>query len=109
MSLVIQFLTQIRQHVRNQDGDHLRAWLQVAPEAGRQYHELAGELRTQYRQEGLEKIIDKCLPEDSEPEEGQGTPWSSFNTFLKDYFVFWRDVNYDDLLGAHELLSVVVK
>lgn len=109
MSLVIHFLTQLRQQVRRQEGETLGAWLQVAPEAGRQYHELAQELRTQYRQQSLDTLVDHCLPEEDDLPEGQGSPWSSFNTFIKDYFVFWRDVNFDDLVAAHELLSTLVK
>ena len=109
MSLVIHFLTQIRQQVRQQQGDVLSSWLQVAPEAGRQYHELAAELRSKYRHEGLDSVIDSCLPEVDNVPEGQGSPWSSFNTLIKDYLAFWRDVDYNDLLAAHELLSTLVK
>lgn len=109
MSLVIHFLTQIRQQVRDQQGDLLSSWLQVAPEAGRQYHELAAELRSQYRNDGLDTVIDTCLPEQHNLQEGQGSPFSSFNTFIKDYLIFWRDVDYNDLLAAHELLSTLVK
>ena len=90
--------------MRNQDGDSLRAWLQVNPDSGRQYNNLAQELRTQYRHEGLDRLIDKCLPEEDDTDEGQGSPWSSFNAFIKEYLSFWRDVDYDDLVTAHELL-----
>lgn len=41
--------------------------------------------------------------------EGQATVWPGFVAFMKDYMAFWRDVNYDDLLGAHQLLSGLVK
>jgi hypothetical protein len=112
MSLLIQFLTQIRGFARAQDGGQLRSWLQVEPTANPQYHSLAQELRTQFRQRDstlLEKTIEKCLPEEDDVPEGQATPWPGLVTFMKDYLLFWRDVNFDDLLRAHQLLSGLVK
>ncbi|OHE94321.1 PCI domain-containing protein [Colletotrichum orchidophilum] len=121
MSLLIQFLSQIRTFVRAQNIDELRNWLLVEPNANQQYHALANELRTQFRSSrhgvngsngaastALESTIEKCLPEDDDVPEGQGSPWPGFVTFMKDYMVFWRDVDYDDLLGAHTLLSGLV-
>ncbi|KAK1699842.1 PCI domain-containing protein [Colletotrichum godetiae] len=118
MSLIIQFLSQIRTFVRAQNIDELRNWLLVEPNANKQYHALANELRTQFRSSrhgangtsstALESTIEKCLPEEDDVPEGQGSPWPGFVTFMKDYMVFWRDVDYDDLLGAHTLLSGLV-
>jgi hypothetical protein len=109
MSNLIQFLTQIRTQVRLSQSDKLCQWLQVAPEAGQQYHQLAAELRAKSPDE-LDTVIETCLPEDDDHlEEGEAAPWGSFNAFVKDYLTFWRDVNYEDLVGAHELLSTVVK
>ncbi|VUC27197.1 unnamed protein product, partial [Clonostachys rosea] len=110
MSLVIQFLSQIRNFIRKQDGDSLQSWLQVGPNSPRQYHELRAELRNQYRQSGLDNIIQKCLPDDEDPEEeGEAAPWPSLVTFIKEYFTFWRDADYDvDLLRTHQLLSTLV-
>jgi hypothetical protein len=111
MSLVTVFLTQLNKQIRHQEGDNLAAWLQVAPEAGGQYHQLAAELRSNYRDNDiLDKAIEKHLPDfNGNLQEGQGAPFSSFKAFVKDYLIFWRDVDYEDLLGAHELLSTVVK
>ncbi|KAF3811635.1 hypothetical protein GCG54_00001964 [Colletotrichum gloeosporioides] len=109
MALLVQFLTQIRTFVRAQNSDELRNWLQVEPNAHQQYHQLAAELRNQFRSgSGLEDTIEKCLPEEDDVPEGQGSPWPGFITFMKDYMLFWRDVDYDDLLGAHTLLSGLV-
>ncbi|GKT59214.1 PCI domain-containing protein [Colletotrichum tofieldiae] len=121
MSLLIQFLTQIRTFVRAQNSDELRNWLLVEPNANQQYHALASELKTQFRSSphtngsgggststALENTIEKCLPEEDDVPEGQGSPWPGFVTFMKDYMLFWRDVDYDDLLGAHTLLSGLV-
>ncbi|KAL0944350.1 cop9 signalosome complex subunit 12 [Colletotrichum truncatum] len=99
----------IRSFVRAQNSDELRNWLLVEPNASQQYHQLAAELRTQFRSgSGIENTIEKCLPEEDDVPEGQGSPWPGFVTFMKDYMVFWRDVDYDDLLGAHTLLSGLV-
>lgn len=109
MSNIIQFLTQIRTQIRYSQGDKLAQWLQVAPEAGQQYHQLAAELRAKTSND-LDAVVESCLPEDDDHlNEGEAAPWGSFNAFVKDYLVFWRDVDYSDLVGAHELLSIVVK
>jgi nuclear mRNA export protein PCID2/THP1 len=109
MALVIQFLTQIRNFVRDQNGDELQSWLQVAPDANQQYHQLAAELRSQYRAQGLDKIVEQCLPQDDDVEEGKATSWPGLVAFLRDYFAYWRDANFDDLLGTHQRLSGLVK
>ncbi|KAL4723124.1 hypothetical protein ACLX1H_009614 [Fusarium chlamydosporum] len=108
MPLVLDFLTQIRNFIRSQNGDELRAWLQVEPNSPQQYHNLAAELRSQFRQQGLDNVIEKSLPQEDDVPEGQATVWPGFVAFMKDYMAFWRDVNYDDLLGAHQLLSGLV-
>lgn len=109
MPLVLEFLTQVRNFVRAQDGEKLRAWLQVEPGSPQQYHNLAAELRSQFRQQGLDNVIERSLPQDDDVPDGQATVWPGFIAFMKDYMAFWRDVNYDDLLGAHQLLSGLVK
>jgi nuclear mRNA export protein PCID2/THP1 len=109
MPLVLDFLTQIRNFIRAQNGDELRAWLQVEPNSPQQYHNLASELRSQFRQQGLDNIVERTLPQEDDVPEGQATVWPGFVAFMKDYMAFWRDVNYDDLLGAHQLLSGLVK
>lgn len=109
MPLVLEFLTQVRNLVRAQDGGKLRAWLQVEPGSPQQYHRLAAELRSQFRQQGLDNVIERSLPQDDDVPDGQATVWPGFIAFMKDYLAFWRDVDYDDLLNAHQLLSGLVK
>ncbi|KAF4997398.1 hypothetical protein FGRMN_3889 [Fusarium graminum] len=108
MPLVLDFLTQIRNFIRSQNGEELRAWLQVEPSSPQQYHNLAAELRSQFRQQGLDNIVEKSLPQEDDVPEGQATVWPGFVAFMKDYLAFWRDVDYEDLLGAHQLLSGLV-
>ncbi|KAJ6444535.1 PCI domain-containing protein [Purpureocillium lavendulum] len=113
MSLVNQFLSQIRQHVREQRGEQLASWLQVEPSAAQQYHAMADELRRSFRDgDALDAVVESCLPlddgDDDDLPEGQAAPWPSFQAFIKEYLTLWRDIDHDDLLGAHELLSSLV-
>ena len=112
MSLVNEFLAQLRGFVRAQDGDNLRAWLQVSDRPNPQYLRLAEELKAQYggaRSAALEAVVERGLPEEDDVGEGRGTPWPGFITFVKDYFIFWRDVDFQDLLRAHSLLCGLLK
>ncbi|KAG7124880.1 Acetyl-CoA acetyltransferase like protein [Verticillium longisporum] len=107
-ALVVQ---RIEAFVRQQNGDELRNWLLVEPNASQTYHNLAAQLRTGFRQQdstALEQTIEKCLPEDDDVSDGEATPWPGFVTFMKDYLLFWRDVDFDNLLAAHTLLSGLV-
>ena len=122
MALINQFLTNLNTFVRDQDGESLRAWLQVSPNASQQYFDLGAQLRANFasahngggarskkENEALEAAVEKGLPEDDDVKEGQGTSWPGFVTFVKDYMVFWRDVDFDDLVKAHNLLCGLVK
>ncbi|KAG5983479.1 hypothetical protein E4U55_008072 [Claviceps digitariae] len=109
MSLVAQFLTQIRQYVRNQQGDMLRSWLQVEPGSDQKYYDMAAELRAKFSgPDGIEAALEQYLPMEDDVPDGQATVWPSFQSFMKDYLTLWRDINYEDLLGAHELLTALV-
>lgn len=110
MALVREFLGSIREQVRQQQGDALRSWLQVDSSAGAQYHNLGAQLRAHFATpDSVDKVVEACLPQEDDVPEGQATAWPGFQSFMKDYLVFWRDINYDDLLGAHQLLSGLVK
>ncbi|KAK8080478.1 CSN12-signalosome component [Apiospora hydei] len=106
MTLTIQFLSEIRKFLKNRNGNDLRAWLLVEPPLPDQYHKLADELKKGYRNSAsLTKLVDSCLPEDDNVSDDEGTAWPGFVSFMKDYFEYWRDVDFDDLLGAHQLLT----
>lgn len=110
MALVREFLSEIRQQVRYQKGDALRSFLQVEPNSSAQYHNLGAQLRTNFAtQASIDKVVEACLPQEDDVPEGQATAWPGFQSFMKDYLIFWRDINYDDLVGAHQLLSGLVK
>lgn len=125
MPLLNEFLTNLASFVRAQDGENIRAWLQVSPNASQQYFKLASELKSQFGNASggaapkgkgkgkgdaaLEAAVERGLPEEDGVGEGQGTVWPGFVTFVKDYMLFWRDVDFGDLVRAHSLLCGLVK
>ncbi|KAI1365055.1 hypothetical protein F5Y08DRAFT_194472 [Xylaria arbuscula] len=105
MALAIEFLTSIRGFLKTRNGTGLRDWLRVEPPLPQQYQALATELKTGYRDaSAIAKLVERCLPEEDDLPEDQGTAWPGFIAFMKEYFEYWRDVDFDDLLGAHQLL-----
>lgn len=105
--LAAQFLSTIRDHVAALDGDSLDAWLQVEPGAtSHAYLQLRDELRRGLGVNNqLERLVEKSLPEIDDAPEGTGSPWPSFVTFVKDYLLYWRDADFDDLMSVQESLS----
>lgn len=111
MALVTQFLTGIRTCVINQEDDNLAQWLKVEPPVPDIYHNLAAELRSSFppKSDALTKLIDHCLPEEDEVPEGKGSPWAGFNSFMREYMEYWRDVDFDDAVKLHSMLSNLLK
>lgn len=110
MALATKFLSSIRGILKSLDGESLRDWLKVEPPLPKDYYDLAAELKSRYQEDGaLEKLMESCLPEEDDVPEGQGTTWPGFLSFMKDYFEYWRDVDFEDLLGAHQLLTALTK
>ncbi|KAM3432810.1 hypothetical protein MY4824_006327 [Beauveria thailandica] len=108
-SLVREFLGAIREQVRQQQGDALRAWLQVDSTSDPQYFKLAAELRSSFTTPAsVDDIVEACLPQEDNVPEGQATAWPGFQSFIKDYLVFWRDIDFDDLAAAHQRLAGLV-
>ncbi|KAH8681209.1 hypothetical protein BX600DRAFT_15346 [Xylariales sp. PMI_506] len=101
MSLTIQFLSSIRGFLKARDGEKLRQWLLVEPPVPAEYHNLTKELRSGT---SIEKLVEQHLPIEDDPPADQGAAWRGFVVFMIDYFKYWRDVDFEDLLGAHELL-----
>lgn len=106
MSLTAQFLSQVRGFLKTRNGERLRQWLQVEPPVPDQYHALSQELRSIA---SIEKLVEQHLPEEDDLPQDQGTAWRGFNAFMEDYLKYWRDVDFEDLLGAHDLLMGLTK
>lgn len=111
MSLLIQFLTSIRGFVRDQNGDELRNWLLVENDVDGTYFDLSAELRSSFPpgSTSLENTVDKCLPQEDNVPEGKGSPWPGFNSFIREYLEYWRDVDFGDVVRLHSRLSDLLK
>lgn len=107
MSLVVQFLSSIRGFVLEQNGDELRNWLVVENDVADIYFQMGAELKAGYApgSPALEKLVEKCLPEEDDVPEGRGSPWPGFNSFIKDYLEYWREVDFEDVVRLHSRLS----
>ena len=76
------------------------------------FQKLSQELKTSWHDtDTLQQHIAKFLPI-PKTEEGKaevGSPWPGFVAFIKDFLVFWRDVNFSDLPETHSQLGALVK
>ncbi|EMR70514.1 putative pci domain-containing protein [Eutypa lata UCREL1] len=105
MALTIKFLTNIRGFLKDRNGEGLRDWLKVEPPLPQDYLDLAAELKGGYRNnDAVAQLVDQCLPDEDDLPEDQGNAWGGFRAFMREYFAYWRDVDFEDLLGAHQLL-----
>lgn len=111
MSLVVQFLSGIRAHVLAQNGDELSKNFMVEDAAPAIYYQLAQDLKSSFppSSDSLEKMVDRCLPEEEDAQEGKGSPWPGFNSFVVDFLEYWRDINFNDISKLHIKLSSLLK
>ncbi|KAK4165206.1 protein CSN12 [Cladorrhinum sp. PSN259] len=107
MSLIQQFLSRIRAFACEANGQELKNWLLVENNVPDIYHNLGLELRRTHPpdSDSLEKVIDQLLPEEDDVQEGRGSPWPGFNSFIKDYLEYWRDIEFTDMVKLHSRLS----
>lgn len=107
MSLIIEFLSSIHGFVLAQNGEELKNWLLVENDVPEIYFQLGRELQSSFPDNGsdaLEKLVDKCLPIEDHV-DGKGSPWPGFNSMIKAYLEYWRDVDFDNLVRLHASLS----
>jgi nuclear mRNA export protein PCID2/THP1 len=52
--------------------------------------------------------VEKCLPEEDDVSDGKGSPWPGFNSFIKEYLEYWRDIDFNDPARVHARLSDLV-
>ncbi|SPQ20074.1 8716b0f8-ba8a-4b3c-b96f-23ca604ede58 [Thermothielavioides terrestris] len=110
MNRVTEFLAGIRGLVLEQNGAELRNWLVVENDAASAYYEMGNQLRASFPADSpeLEKLVDRCLPEEDSVPEGKGSPWPGFKSFIKEYLEYWRDVDFEDVLRLHAQLSALL-
>lgn len=106
MDILPTFLKGIREHVVAGDGETLSQWLLAEPDSPPVYFALGQELRRRYPKTGaaLRNLIEKSLPEGDDPPEGGNSPWAGFHAFVHEFLIYWRDVNFGDLMDVHERL-----
>lgn len=110
MTILDEFLSAISRFLRAKDALQLQAFLRVEPPLPDQFQQLSLELKTSWNNgDALEQYIEKLIPENDQSKADEGDVWPGFLAFMKEYLEFWRDVNFDDLLGTHTLLSGVTK
>lgn len=109
------FLAGIADLLRTRNATQLRDYLLVEPPLPEIYSKLVVELRRAYpdsRHDDLDRKCSDSLPEAQggwRATENAGGAWPGFIAFFKEYLIYLRDVNFDNLLKTHELLSGVVK
>ncbi|MCJ1390259.1 hypothetical protein MMC18_003117 [Xylographa bjoerkii] len=110
MSTIDQFLAEINQILRSKNGQKLRDYLVLEPPLPPLYGVIVNELRQSFpasRQDALEEKCKRLLPEYEDGEVGGS--WTSFISFLVQYFVFLRDVNAEQLVETHDLLKLLLQ
>lgn len=109
MAILDDFLRSISKFLRTRDDRQLQLYLRVEPPLPDQFLQLGQELRTSYQNgDALESHIQKLIPENEDYSSPMGDVWPGFIAFMKVYLEYWRDVNFEDLLGTHSQLSVLV-
>ena len=106
-----QFLGEIAQIVREQNGTKLQEYLVIEPPLSPIYQRIVDELRQAYpnahSHTALENKCKSFIPEYEEGEDGGSR--SSFISFMVKYFAFLRDVNVENLLETHDMLKALLK
>lgn len=104
--VVDSFIANIMELIRDRNGAKLQDYLQIEPPLPPVYQDMVTELKSQYPQSANtdDQLLGKC--ESAVP---PGSSWSSFPLFLRQYFIFVRDVNVDNLLDTYDLLKALLK
>jgi hypothetical protein len=110
MAVVDEYLRSVSQLLRTRDSSELKLYLRVEPPLPDNFVQLSQELKTSYRDSNvLERKIAKLIPENDDNKTEEGDVWPGFLAFMKEYLEYWRDVDFNDLLGTHSQLSGLVK
>ncbi|KAI9674198.1 MAG: hypothetical protein M1817_002016 [Caeruleum heppii] len=109
---VDKFLSSLSDLLRTRNALELRSYLLVEPPLPPIYSSLTSELRQAFPKGGnsvnaLDRKCTQLLPEDRDrnPDDEAGTSWPAFVTFAREYLEYLRDVNVENLLDTHQLLS----
>jgi len=110
MTILDEFLKEVLDFIRTKNASKLQLWLRVEPPLPDIYFQLAQLLKAEYRNDSaLDKHVTKLLPESDTTNANEGDVWPGFQGFMKEYLLFWRDVDFGDLLETHTQLATVAK
>ena len=110
MPVVDDYLRGVSQLLRKRDSTELKLFLRVEPPLPDNFVQLSHELKTSYRDSNvLERKIAKLIPENDDDKAEEGDVWPGFLAFMNEYLEYWRDVDFEDLLGTHSQLSGLAK
>lgn len=110
MAVLDEFLSSLSRFLRAQDARQLQLYLRVEPPLPDHYERLKHELRTSYKSvDAIDSRIDQLVPDNDNIGPEHFGPWQGFRTFVKLYLEYWRDVDFDDLLGTFTRLTAVTR
>jgi hypothetical protein len=116
MALLDEFMAGVLKHITEKNAEELKRWLIVEPVNGslpQAFQTLCQELQTSYQdRDTLDEKVELMLPIPDQYEEENpnvGAVWPGFQTFIKDYLEYWRDVDFAHLLDTYDLLSTLTK
>lgn len=109
MSILDEFLSSILRFLKTKDAPQLQLFLRVEPPLPEQFIKLRQELKSSWTNSNrLEQHIERLLPFNDEDRADVGGSWPGFLVFIQEYLEFWRDVDFDDLLGTHVRLTALI-
>ncbi len=109
MTFLDQFLSSIFQFLKAKDGVQLQLFLRVEPPLPDDFLQLSQELKASWiDSKKLEQHIENALPFNDDDKADEGGVWPGFLSFMQGYLEFWRDVNFEDLLGTHLHLTSLI-
>ncbi|KAI9804187.1 MAG: hypothetical protein M1825_001589 [Sarcosagium campestre] len=108
-----QFLNAISGFTRFRNSSQIQKYILVEPPLPEIYANLTAELHRSFPKGNSYALEQKCnalLPEDLDraPGDELGTSWPAFVSFMKEYLDYLRDVNVNNLVETHQLLSNLV-
>jgi nuclear mRNA export protein PCID2/THP1 len=108
------FLNYLRKFLSSKNGASIADYLRVEPPVGQIYYKLKAEVQASFpkgSEARLDSRVNTALPESDvfDPEGKEGQPWPGFIDFVKGYLEFWRDVDYQNLVQTHQMLTSLVK
>ncbi len=110
MTILDEFLAEILGFIKTRNASNLQLWLRVEPPLPNHYYRLKREVKAKFNDnEALEKHVIQHLPETDTTNPAEGDVWPGFHALILEFLIFWRDVDFQDLLETHGQLSSLVK